>query len=130
MEEDFQQAKGQAGLDHTQVRRYRSWLRHSILAVAALAVQAVAAAVHRRDHPTPVLPTHADDLPPEDCGAIALTMPETHRLLLLHDEIRAQPASIAEQRIRYHLRWSTWRRKRQARARWYHYRKRLLILDW
>src|SRR6266480_3782862 len=44
VEEDFQQSKGQVGLDQSQVRRYRSWLRHTILAIAAHAIHAVAAA--------------------------------------------------------------------------------------
>ena len=36
VEEDFQQSKGQAGLDQTQARRCRSWRRHIILAITAL----------------------------------------------------------------------------------------------
>jgi hypothetical protein len=101
VEEDFQQSKGQAGLDHTQVRRYRSWLRHAIAALAALAalaIQAVTAAKQRKHHPDPVLPTHADDDPPDDYGLIALTVPEIHRLLGLHDELRDLPTPTAQQR--------------------------------
>jgi SRSO17 transposase len=130
VEEDFQQSKGHAGLDHTQVRRYRSWLRHAILAIAALAIQAVTAAKQREHHPPPVLPNHADDDPPDDYGLIALTVPETHRLLVLHDELRNLPAPTARQRARFRLGWSTWRRRHQARARWFHHRRRLAILGW
>ena len=47
----FQQAKGQTGLDHYQVRRYDAWYRHASLAMAAqaflAAVRAQAAAAGR-----------------------------------------------------------------------------------
>jgi SRSO17 transposase len=130
VEEDFQQSKGQAGLDHTQARRYRSWLRHAILALAALAIQAVTAAKYRADHPDPVLPTHGDDTPPDDYGLIAPTVPETHRLFMLHHELRGLPAPTARHHTEFRQRWSTWRRRHQARARWFHHRTRLAQLAW
>lgn len=130
VEEDFQQSKGQAGLDHTQVRRYRSWLRHAVLAIAAHAIQAVTAAKQRKHHPDPVLPTHGGDDPPDDYGLIALTVPEAHRLFMLHDELRDLPTPIARQRAGFRLRWSNWRRQHQARARWFHHRARLARLAW
>ncbi|TLQ47822.1 hypothetical protein FEF34_37260 [Streptomyces marianii] len=37
MEECFQTAKGECGLDHYQVRLHRAWYRHITLAMAALA---------------------------------------------------------------------------------------------
>jgi SRSO17 transposase len=37
VEESFQVAKGECGLDHYQVRLYRAWYRHITLAMAALA---------------------------------------------------------------------------------------------
>jgi SRSO17 transposase len=130
VEEDFQQSKGQVGLDQSQVRRYRSWLRHTILAIAAYAIQAVAAARQRQHHPDPILPAHGKDIPPDDCGLIARTVPEIHRLLVLHDEIRGLPPALAAQRIASHEHWSTWRQRHQARARWFHHRTRLLRLGW
>lgn len=130
VEEDFQQSKGQVGLDHSQVRRYRSWLRHTILAIAAHAIHAVTAARRRRQHPDPILPIHGDDDPPDDYGLIALTVPETHRLLILHDELRDLPTPTARHRARFRLQWSTWRRRHQARARWFHHRTRLARLGW
>ncbi|MCX5231439.1 hypothetical protein [Streptomyces sp. NBC_00233] len=36
VEECFQTAKGECGLDHSQVRLYRAWYRHITLAMAAL----------------------------------------------------------------------------------------------
>jgi SRSO17 transposase len=37
IEESFQVAKNDCGLDHYQVRLYRAWYRHITLAMAALA---------------------------------------------------------------------------------------------
>ena len=37
MEEAFEQAKGEVGLDHYQVRQYLAWYRHITLAMTALA---------------------------------------------------------------------------------------------
>lgn len=130
VEEDFHQSKGQVGLDHSQVRRYRSWLRHTILAIAAYAIHAVTAAKRRQRHPDPILLTHGDNIPPDDYGLITLTVPEVHRFFTLCDEIRLLSPTVAQRRADFHLRWSTWRRRHQARARWFHHRKRLLRLGW
>lgn len=128
VEEDFQQSKGQVGLDHTQVRRYRSWRRHVILAMAALAVLAVIVAVERRRHPVPVVPRTSQDSPPGDYGLIALTVPEVRRLLAVFTQVGAVvTARLAAVRREFELRWSEWRRRHQARARWCHYRRRLAL---
>lgn len=130
VEEDFQQSKGQAGLDQSQVRRYRSWLRHTILAIAAHAIHAITATRQREHHPDPVLPVHGDDTPPDDCGTTAPTVPETHRLFALHNETRDHSPAVAARRTAFHEHWSTWRRRHQARARWFHHRTRLARLGW
>ena len=41
VEEAFEQAKGEVGLDHYQVRQYGAWYRHITLAMTALAFLAV-----------------------------------------------------------------------------------------
>jgi SRSO17 transposase len=41
VEEAFEQAKGEVGLDHYQVRQYLAWYRHITLAMTALAFLAV-----------------------------------------------------------------------------------------
>jgi SRSO17 transposase len=41
VEEAFEQAKGELGLDHYQVGQYLAWYRHVTLAMAALAFLAV-----------------------------------------------------------------------------------------
>ena len=49
---------------------------------------------------------------PPDPGKIPLTIPEIRRLARLHPPCRA-----------YH--WLNWRRRHQARSRWFHNRARL-----
>ena len=44
VEESFQVAKNECGLDHYQVRRYDAWYRHITLAMLAHAYQSVTAA--------------------------------------------------------------------------------------
>lgn len=43
IEDCFAESKGEAGLDHYQVRRYRVWYRHATLAMLAHAFLAVTA---------------------------------------------------------------------------------------
>ncbi|MEV6156889.1 transposase [Nonomuraea sp. NPDC052129] len=101
VEESFQAAKGQVGLDHYQVRGWTAWHRHITLAMLALAFLATLAAAQPRcdeDH-------------------IALTMPEIRRLLAIL--ILARPRTTDQV-----LHWSQWRRRHQATARRCHYQRR------
>jgi SRSO17 transposase len=115
VEESFEFAKGCFGLDESQVRLYQAIARHTVLVMAALAVCAVTAALLRdrtdTQLPPPVWPGQP---PPADPGMIPLTVPEITRLL------RIQPARTGHAEL-----WSNWRRRHQARSRWYHQRTRL-----
>lgn len=117
VEEGFEFGKDHFGLDHCQVRLYTALLRHIVLALAALAVCAVTAAHAKTRAPAPILPAASDDLPPEDLGLIALTVAEIKRLFCLVTR-HLQPET-------HHLHWVWWRRRHQARARWFHHRTRL-----
>lgn len=118
VEEDFQVAKDQFALDHSQVRRYHAIVRHLTLAMTALAIAATTAATMRAKTSTlPPPPTTPDQDPPEDPGLIPLTVAEVRRLLVLLTHI--------EQSRAHHLHWAWWRRRHQARARWFHQRTRL-----
>ncbi len=117
VEEGFEFGKDHFGLDHAQVRLYTALLRHIVLTLAALAVCAVTAAQAKTRAPAPILPTTPDQRPPDDLGLIALTVAEVKRLFILVTR-RFLPEA-------HHLHWVWWRRRHQARARWYHHRTRL-----
>lgn len=117
VEEDFEFGKDYFGLDHSQVRLYTALLRHVVLTMAALAVCAVTAAQAKTRAPAPTLPTTPDEQPPKDPGLIALTVAEIKRLFIL---VTRRPLPLT-----HHLHWLWWRRRHQARARWYHHRARL-----
>jgi SRSO17 transposase len=56
VEDCFAEAKGEAGLDHYQVRGYRAWYRHATLAMLAHAFLAVTARASRPRIPAPEPP--------------------------------------------------------------------------
>ena len=118
VEEGFEFAKDYFGLDQCQARLYTAILRHLVLVMAALAICAVTAAQLRdcTDSQAPP-PAAADQAPPADPGLIPLTVCEVKRLLAiaLH---RPEPAGHAAH-------WLQWRRRHQARSRWFHQRARL-----
>jgi SRSO17 transposase len=106
IEESFQSAKQLTGLDQHQVRRWTSWHRWSVLAMLAHAFLSVMTATQ----------------PPPDPGSglIPLTRNEIRRLLTA--------AVTSTQQASHILRWSTWRRRHQARARASHYRRQATTL--
>jgi len=54
IEDCFAEAKGEAGLDHCQVRKYRAWYRHATLSMLACAFLAVTARASRPGTAPPV----------------------------------------------------------------------------
>ncbi len=121
VEEDHEFGKDQFGYDHAQVRLYIPVMRHLTLVMAALAICAVTTAELRDTSPAPPLPVCADQEPPDDPGLIPFTVPEIKRLYgLFHQALHG---------IAHGLHWSWWRRRHQARARWYHHRSRLRDLE-
>ena len=56
IEECFQQAKGEAGLDHYQVRTWRAWYAHITLSMLALAWLAASRAQAQKKGPAPAAP--------------------------------------------------------------------------
>jgi SRSO17 transposase len=101
-EENFQAGKGLTGLDEHQVRRWDSWYRWTTLAMLALAFLSIAAAT---EHASP---------PPDD--QIPLTRNE---IAALFSTLIIEPVNDT----RHRLRWSTWRRRRQHRAKTCHYQR-------
>jgi SRSO17 transposase len=114
VEECFQSAKGQVGLDHYQVRGWTPWHRHITLAMLALAFLAIAAARHNPPHhPTAHEIAHGQ-------APLRLTVPEIRRLFTSLASTMGSPRDQT-------LRWSAWRIRHQARAQATHYRRRLGI---
>jgi hypothetical protein len=72
------------------------------------------------DAPVPARP--GQPCPP-GIAAIKLTIAETARLARLARQHAA--GLISDARLAFCLRWSRWRRRHQARARWHHYSARL-----
>ena len=101
VEETFQLAKGQIGLDHYQCRQWTAWYRFTTLAMLAMAILTALAALG----PPP---------PPE---LIGLTVAEVRRLV--NGLILARPTDP-----RLILHWSLWRRHHQKRAQTSHYKRR------
>lgn len=115
-EEGFEFSKGCFGLDQSQVRLYHAIARHTVLVMAAFAVCAVTAALLRdRTDTQASCPASPGQSPPVDPGLIPLTVPEIRRLLAPRPAHRPDHAEH----------WSLFRRRHQARARWYHQRARL-----
>jgi SRSO17 transposase len=112
VEETFQAAKSQVGLDQHQVRRWDSWHRFTTLALAALAVLAICAA----DTTDAADAAIADR--PAGITLIKLTVNELRRLI---NTFIIRPVSD----LTHRLHWSRWRRLHQARARRSHYTHRL-----
>jgi SRSO17 transposase len=118
VEESFEFGKGCFGLDQCQARLYTAILRHFVLVMAALAICAVTAAMLRdRTGTQCALPATPDAVPPADPGLIPLTVPEIRRLLASTLSRPEPPGHTA--------RWVQWRRRHQARSRWFHQRARL-----
>jgi hypothetical protein len=59
------------------------------------------------------------ETPPGDPGMVKVSVPEARRLL----NIATSGLSQADKWL--HLHWSSWRRRHQAHAHWYHYHQRL-----
>lgn len=104
IEESFQTAKGQAGLDEHQVRTWRSWHRWVTLSMLAMAFLAVTCAAEHDQQPAPP-------------GLANLTLNELRHLF---DALTAGKTATPEQTIK----WSIWRRKHQHHAQICHYRRR------
>jgi SRSO17 transposase len=102
VEECFQAAKNEAGMDHYQVRLHKAWYRYVTLAMLALAWLAVTRAALAEP-----------GQPPEA------------RLTTSANEIRRMfTALCSPPPDKHHARqWSRWRHHHQQRARHYHYQR-------
>jgi len=153
VETTFRTGKDALGWDQSQARTWNAINRHTALtALAQLRNAAVRAAMTgaitlpgapastratpaTTDQDTEIatdlqIYRHGAPLPvtggqpcPHDIPPIGLSATETGRIERLARDYTAGHLSRA--RLAFHLRWSRWRRRHQARARWHHYSTRL-----
>ena len=153
-EETFRTGKDTLGWDQSQVRTWDGVCRHTALAALAQLrhaairnalcgditlpppppgggeeeeeekkkkkVSGADLGIPLGDAPVPARP--GQPCPPR-IGPVKLTIAETARLTRLARQHAA--GLITSTRLAFHLRWSRWRRRHQARARWHHYATRL-----
>lgn len=110
IEEAFQAAKNECGLDQYEVRRYPGWYRHITLAMLAHAFLTALAAQT----------TEKGGSRNDTTSTIPITVAEVRRLL---DVLLPHPRPDNDP-IAHALNWSHWRRHHQATARRCHYRRR------
>ena len=153
VEVTFKTGKDALGWDQSQARTYHAISRHTALtALAQLRTAAIQAALAGADvlpaaapagqnapaavsEPavsaadlqiytgTAPLPARGGQPCPPDLPPIGLSAAETARIERLARDWKAGLLSLA--RLAFNLRWSAWRRRHQARARWHHYSARL-----
>jgi SRSO17 transposase len=153
VETTFRTGKDAFGWDQSQARTYAGINRHTALtALAQIRNAAVRAAMtgaitlpdapastgaapataapnteNRSDlqiypHDAP-LPVTGGQPCPRDIPPIGLSASEAGRIERLARNYTA--GHLTQARLAFHLRWSRWRRRHQARARWHHYSTRL-----
>ena len=83
---------------------YAAILRHAVLVMAAVAICAITAALLKERTDT--------QAPPAEPGMIPLTILEISRLLAARLLLPHPPGHATH--------WLNWRRRHQARSRWYH----------
>ncbi|GAA1030066.1 hypothetical protein GCM10009557_20800 [Virgisporangium ochraceum] len=116
VEESFQTAKNEVGLDQYQARRYDAWYAHITLAMAAAAFLTIIRATENAEAATQVTKGHHRKGDAD--GLIPLSANEIRRLFAtLILTVRRTAAHI--------LAWSDFRRLCCRRARDSHHRKRL-----
>ena len=153
VEETFKTGKDTLGWDQSQARTFGAICRHTALtALAQLRTAAVRAAITgaitlpaapaaaentaRTADASPATPDDLQFYPggaplprsagqpcPPGIAPIELSATETARIERLARDWKA--GLLTAVRLAFHLRWSHWRRRHQARARWHHYAARL-----
>ena len=114
IEECFEEAKGEVGLDQYEVRRWDGWYRHITPGDAG-------AGVSGGDPASGDGTRRKGGCYGPDEALIPLTVPEVRRLL-------TRLVWTEKQVPDFILSWSWWRRRHQARARQCHYKRRLFHL--
>ena len=123
IERCFEEAKGEVGLDHYEVRSWTGWYRHITLAMWAYALLTVLRAAHlppeagAKKNAVPAHPEQPGGL--QGCArtGVPLSVGEIRRLFW-------RLVLATQQRVERILAWSTWRRWHQGIAKYWHYKRR------
>jgi SRSO17 transposase len=157
VETTFRTGKDAFGWDQSQARTWDGLHRHTLLtALAAIRAIALRNALTRENGNGSLLPDAGPVPAPEDTGnhvsdadlqmhpgavvvpatsglpcpvtipPVPLSPAETTRIARLTRQYAE--GSLTRARLALHYRWSAWRRRHQARARWHHYSTRLAAL--
>ena len=102
IEEGYEQAKGEVGLDQYEVRTWRAWYRYMTLALLAYAALVVMQGQARAQEKKAEVASEW----------IELSVPEVRRLF--------QAMSQSQEQQAHRLHWSRFRRQHQARAQRFH----------
>jgi SRSO17 transposase len=115
IEDSFETAKNEFGLDHNESRSWHGWHRHVSMAMLAFAMMA---AIRHRANPSP--PKKSETSPPgksqnkATASLIRWSIQEIRRIAIRLARKRIVPAHI--------LAWSLWRRAHQAAAQRAHFK--------
>ena len=109
IEDSFETAKNEFGLDHNESRSWHGWHRHVSLVMLAFAMMAVI-----RHHANAVPPKKTHCAADQQAILIRWSIQEIRRIAMKLAQRRIQPAHI--------IAWSFWRRAHQAQARLAHIR--------
>ena len=111
IEDAFETAKTELGLDHNETRSWHGWHRHASLVMLAFAV--LAAARHRAERRPRANPAARES---RERALVRWSLQEIRRIAARLAQRRIRPALV--------LAWSAWRRAHQASARRAHLKRR------
>jgi len=114
IEDSFETAKNEFGLDHDESRSWHGWHRHVSLVMLAFAMMAV---IRHRANPPPPKKRNAElQQKPKHSHAVMIrwSIQEVRRIAIRLARKRIQPARI--------IAWSLWRRAHQAAAQRAHFK--------
>jgi hypothetical protein len=126
IEQGFEEAKGDVGLDQYEVRSWTGWYRHITLAMWASALLTVLRAVHLPA--APPLKKMPDGCDTEQSARL-LDLAQSGVPLSVR-EIRHlfwRLVLATQQRAERVLAWSAWRRWHQGIAQYWHYKRRAIV---
>ena len=115
IEDSFETAKNELGLDHNETRSWHGWHRHVSLVMLAFAMMAV---IRHHANAVPLKKT-LPRLRTKTSFLIRWSIQEIRRIAIKLAQRRIQPAHV--------IAWSLWRRAHQAEARRAHLKRKMQL---